>query len=138
MTDHGPRHNQPIHDAFHPAIYRTIVALTIWLVFSIWFFFDSGAYVVLTLAMITVFFFIVTMIPIMIWLNWRKNAPPDEVAETTGTLREWASQEVATWTGALSGRAAAIQTLLPIAAVSIGMTVFGIVYYFDIPHGAGY
>ena len=30
-----------------------------------------------------------------------------------------------------------MQILLPIAAVSIGMFVFGLVYYFDVPH-AGY
>ena len=40
-------------------------------------------------------------------------------------------------TGALSGREAAMQILLPIAAVSIGMTIFGLVFYFDVPH-AGY
>ena len=30
-----------------------------------------------------------------------------------------------------------MQILLPIAAVSIGMIIFGLVFYFDMPH-AGY
>ncbi len=33
----------------------------------------------------------------------------------------------------LSGREAAMQILLPIAAVAIGMTIFGLVFYFDVP-----
>jgi hypothetical protein len=34
----------------------------------------------------------------------------------------------------LTGREAAMQILLPIAAVSIGMFIFGLVCYFDVPH----
>jgi hypothetical protein len=45
-------------------------------------------------------------------------------------------EEFATSTGTLSGREAAQQILLPIVAVSIGMTIFGLVFYFDVPHAA--
>jgi hypothetical protein len=34
----------------------------------------------------------------------------------------------------MSAREAVTQVLLPLAAVSIGMTIFGLVYYFDVPH----
>jgi hypothetical protein len=34
----------------------------------------------------------------------------------------------------LRGKEAAMQILLPIAAVSIGMTIFGLVFLFDLPH----
>jgi hypothetical protein len=40
----------------------------------------------------------------------------------------------ATWTGGIPGREAAIQILLPIAAVAFGMTLFGLAFLFAVPH----
>ena len=136
MSTHT-HHDRPMHDGLHPFVYRSMIALTIWLVLSVWVFFNRGAYVGLTLAMITVFFVILVGIPVLIWKTWQHNAPAEETREPNESFDAWASQSFATRTGALSGREAAIQILLPIAAVSIGMFIFGLVYYFDIPH-AGY
>jgi len=124
-------------DGLHPLVYRSIIALTVWLVLSVWIFFDRGAYVGLTLAMITVFFVIVVGIPVLIWKSWQHNAPAEDTREPKETFAAWASQNFATWTGRLSGCEAATQILLPIAAVSIGMFIFGLVFYLDVPH-AGY
>ena len=137
MTTHAhpAQYNRPIHDGLHPLVYRSIVALTIWLVLSVWAFFNRGAYIGLTLAMITLFFVILVAIPVVIWKTWQHNAPPEETREPVESFEAWASQSFATSTGALSGREAAMQILLPIAAVSIGMTIFGLVFYFDVPHG---
>ena len=112
-----------------------MIGLTIWLVLSAWAFFNRGAYIGLTLAMITLFFVILVAIPVVIWKTWQHNAPPEETREPAESFDTWASQRFATSTGALSGREAAMQILLPIAAVSIGMTIFGLVFYFDVPHG---
>jgi hypothetical protein len=131
MADHAHHHNRPVNDELHPLVYKTMIGLTIWLVFSIWVFFGSGAYVGLILAMITLFFVVIVGIPTLIWLTWRRNVPADERRGISETLHDWASQDFTTWTGGLSGREAAMQILLPLAAVSIGMTVFGLVFYFD-------
>jgi hypothetical protein len=132
MTDHAHSHNLPIHDALHPLIYRAMLALTAWLVLSIWVLFGSaGSYVGLIFAMVTLFFVIVTGIPLLIWQTWRRNADRHDTAAPSERFRNWTSDGFATWTGNLSGREAATQILLPLAAVSIGMTVFGLVYYFD-------
>ncbi len=131
------RHRRPIHDSLHPIVYRSMIGLTAWLVLSVWVFFNRGAYVGLTLAMITLFFVIIVAIPVLIWKTWQHNAPREEMRAPTESFDAWASQRFATWTGALNGRQAAMQILLPIASVCIGMTVFGLVYYFDVPH-AGY
>ena len=37
-------------------------------------------------------------------------------------------------TGNVSGGEAALQILLPIAAVAFGMTIFGLVFLFTVPH----
>jgi hypothetical protein len=139
MTTHAQpvQHNRPIHDGLHPFVYRSMIGLTIWLVLSIWAFFSRGGYIGLTLAMITFFFLIIVAIPVLIWKSWQHNAPPDETRELVESYGWWASQRFVISTGALSGREAAMQILLPIAAVSIGMTIFGLVFYFDVPH-AGY
>jgi len=136
MADHYVQPHRPVHDGLHPLVYRSMIALTAWLVLSIWVFFDRGAYVGLTLVMITVFFVIAVGIPLLIWKTWQHNAPADETRETDESYAAWASQSFATWTGQLSGSEAAMQILLPLAAVSIGMFVFGLVYFFDVPSGA--
>lgn len=131
---HPARHKQPIRDGLHPLVYRSIIALTVWLVLSVWIFFNRGAYTGLTLAMITLFFLIVVSIPVLIWKSWQHNAPPEETREPVESFDAWASQSFATWTGALSGREAAMQILLPIAAVAVGMTIFGLVFDVVVPN----
>jgi hypothetical protein len=64
MSTHT-HHDRPMHDGLHPLVYRSMIALTIWLVLSVWVFFNRGAYVGLTLAMITVFFVILVGIPVL-------------------------------------------------------------------------
>jgi hypothetical protein len=52
------------------------------------------------------------------------------------TFREWSSHSFVTCTGGVSGREAAMQILLPlpIGAVAIGMTIFGLAFLFAVPH----
>jgi hypothetical protein len=136
MTTHTHHiHRQPGHDGLHPLVYRSIMGLTLWLVLSVWIFFNTGAYIGLTLAMITLFFVVIVAIPVLLWRTWQHNAPSSETRPPAESFRDWQSQDFATWTGGLTGREAAVQILLPIAAVSIGMTVFGLVFYLTVPHG---
>jgi len=53
-------------------------------------------------------------------------------------LRDWLSHSFDTWTGRATGRDAAAQILLPIAAVAFGMTIFGLVFLFTVPQLGGY
>jgi hypothetical protein len=128
-----PQNNPPVNDGLHPTVYKSLIALTIWLLLSIWFLFDRGAYVGLIVAMITVFFLILTGIQILIWLSWRRRAS-DARPERTENFRAWASQRFRTWTGDLTGGAAAVQILLPIMAVAFGMTIFGVIFDLTVPH----
>jgi hypothetical protein len=133
MNLNAPQFNPPANSELHPAIYKSLIGLTIWLVFSIWFLFDRGAYIELILAMITVLLLILTGIPLLIWLIWRQRAVKEE-HEPEESFHTWAAQKFSTWTGSLTGRAAAVQILLPIIAVSVGMTLFGLIFNFTVPH----
>lgn len=128
------RHNRPTNDELHPWIYRSMVGLTIWLVLSIIVLFHRGAYASLDAAVITFFFLVLVGIPALIWSSWRHNTDPNEQHGYVAPFNEWAHHSFETWTGGLSGRAAATQILLPIAAVAFGMTLFGLVYLFTLPN----
>ena len=133
MSAHLPvRHNRP-NDELHPLIYRSIVGLTIWLVLSVWVLFSRGAYEGLTLSVITLFFVILIGIPVLLWLTWRRNIDPNEQHNYVAPFGEWISHPFVTWTGGISGRDAAMQILLPIAAVAFGMTIFGLAFLFALP-----
>jgi hypothetical protein len=134
MNTHPTQHNRRRREELHPIVYRLIVGLAVWLVLSIWLLFNRGSYVALNLAMITVFFVIAVGIPLILGLTWLRNSAIYERNQDVMSFREWTACAFITRTGELSGREAAIQILLPIAAVSIGMTIFGLVFYIDVPN----
>ncbi len=64
------------------------------------------------------------------WWLWWKNRRRDVNQEEQESLRAWAAGDLDTWQDRVKGRNAAIEMLLPIAAVAFGMTAFGIVLHF--------
>lgn len=138
MYAHPDRRNAPVHDELHPLIYRAMIGLTLWLVVSIWALFDRGSYIGLTLGVITLFFLIAVGIPVLLWLTWQHNTAPEERNRLNEPLRDWLSHSFKTWTGVTTGKDAAAQVLLPIAAVAFGMTIFGLVFLFTVPQLVSY
>lgn len=128
------RHNRPTNDELHPVVYRSMIGLTIWLVLSILVLFHRGAYASLDLAVIAFFFLVLVAIPLLLWTTWRHNSDPHEQHGYIAPFREWSAQAFETWTGGISGHEAAMQILLPIAAVAIGMTIFGLTFLFTVPN----
>jgi hypothetical protein len=57
-----------------------------------------------------------------------KNRRPDVAPEDKESLRMWAAGELDTWQDRVKGTNAAVEMLLPVAAVAFGMTAFGIVF----------
>lgn len=121
------------HDELHPLVYRAMVGLTIWLVLSVWMLFSRGEYEGVTLTVITLFFIVLVGIPVLLWLTWRRNVDPNERHSCVAPFTEWTSHSFESWTGSVSGREAAIQILLPIAAVAFGMTIFGLTFLIAVP-----
>jgi hypothetical protein len=131
-------HNKPPNDELHPLVYRSMLGLAIWLVLSVWALFSRGSYQGLTLTVITLFFLIAVGIPVILWLTWRRNSNPNEQHGYVAPFGEWVTHPFMTWTGGISGGEAAIQILLPISAVAFGMTIFGLLFLFAVPHLGAY
>jgi hypothetical protein len=128
----------PVHrtgsDSLHPAVYGVIVALTAWFVLSAWIWF-SGGYTALDNVVITVFFLMAVGIPTLLWLIWRHHRAPYEAHDAKLPFRRWTAGEFHILTGGQPTLQATIEILLPIAAVAIGITIYGLVF-FIVAHSA--
>jgi hypothetical protein len=133
MTNQSSGQNPPVAQGLHPLVYKTVAALVLWFVLSVWVLFNRGTYMVLNIVAITGFFLIVVAIPFLIWLTWRKSTGVRSLPGQEKSFRDWTHAQFQTWTGPLSGREAATQIILPIAAGSLGITAFGLVLYFTLP-----
>ena len=122
-TAPGPGRNGQAH--FHPAVYRSMAGFAaLMLLASIAFFADGGPEAYLY-AVIAGFVLGSLGLPYLVRRMrrrdprpWRVTAPP---AVTGESLSGFARRDFAAGRSRISGREAAIQALLPIAAVGIGM-----------------
>lgn len=113
----------PVSDSLHPMIYAVMAGLLLVFVFWIWAAFDGSGYTDFLLAVVSGFFLMVVTIPFVLWRVRRKYS-----GETPGeTLRDWSSHEFDIRPGPMQGKYAAIEVLLPIAAVAFGMMAIAIV-----------
>jgi hypothetical protein len=76
-------------------------------------------------------------IPAALWrasvTAWRSNTSanatePADTGEASETVGTWLQGQFATWTDQEKSSTAAIEILLPIAAVAVGITALGIVF----------
>lgn len=133
MDKYHPRHNRHISDHLHPWVYRALIGLAGWFVLSVWVLFDGGEYTGLLLTVVTGLVAVMIAIPLLLWLAWtRAGGQPDD-PPSRESFHDWAAGEFQVWGSQINGREAATQVLLPVAAVVIGMTLFGIVMHVALP-----
>jgi hypothetical protein len=122
--------NKAVAGVLHPAVYMVLIGLTAWLVVAIWGFGYDGQTDYL-LAIVTGFLVIAVGIPSILALMVHRQSNSDETKSSTKTsLREWMAGDFDTWQDRVRGRNAAVEVLLPMAAIAIGMTAFAIVLHF--------
>jgi hypothetical protein len=125
-------------DHVHPLVYLAIIGLALWFVLSAWSFAADG-YTDWLLVVVSGFILVAVAIPSVLLLVWRNHREPGEDAGQHERLRDWAAGDLDTWQDRVKGSNAAVEMLLPIAAVAFGMTAFGIVFgivLYLTPHGA--
>ena len=116
---------RPITSRLHPRVYAMVIGLALWFVLSVWSFFTGAGVTDYLLFIVSGFIFVAVALPLVLSRVGRT----DGAAEIDGKLpsfHDWASWDFDTWQDRLSGAQAAVQILLPIAAVAFGMTAFGI------------
>ena len=125
--DHGNPLNgdaqRPSTSRLHRHVYLLGGALVSWFILAMWSFAAGGGLVDYLLFVVSAFLFVTVALSLILSRVGRGGTRAPE-----SSLREWARWGYETWTGRLSGMAAAAQILLPIAAAPIGMTAIGIIY----------
>ena len=124
MTRDLVAHNKPVFDQLHPNIYGAATGLVVW--------FAVAAYrqsdIELPLAMVSVLLLIALLVPWALSRVWKKYQRPHQVHPHKMAFRDWKEADFAVWGSKLHGKHAAIDMLLPLAAVAFGLTALGIVF----------
>ena len=121
-------HNKPVFDQLHPRIYGAAVGLIEWFALMAWVLFDRSSDISLSLMFVTVFFVVAIGLPWTLSLVWRKFQMPYEERLKPTSFHDWTNGHLAVWGARLRTRDAAIDVLLPLAAVSLGLTAIGLVF----------
>ncbi|MBI4273200.1 MAG: hypothetical protein HY659_00675 [Rhizobiales bacterium] len=129
MTRELVIYHRPSSDSLHPFVYWAATGLALWFVVAAWILFGAGSQMELMLTMVSVLMLMAIAIPFALWLIWRKSQNSDALRGKGETFRDWASGDFDTWQGRFKGAEAAIEILLPLAAVAFGITAIGIVLH---------
>ena len=127
------RSSLPVSQRLPRGMYWIMVGLAVWLVLSVWGFAGSG-YTGLVLSIVSLFLGIAVALPLLLALIARRRRARGLGLDQSepDTLKEWLTREFSEQTGTIGARAAAVQVLLPLAAVAFGMTIFALIHHFDI------
>lgn len=125
------RPSLPVSQRLPRQIYWIIIALSVWLILSVWGFAANDT-TGLVLAVVSLFILVVVALSLSLGHIARRHRRWRDDRAEPETLRDWLGRDFGSQSEELRGRAAAIQVLLPIMAVSFGMTLFAIVHHLDI------
>jgi hypothetical protein len=122
-------HNKPVFNHLHPKIYGAAAGLIAWFTLMAWVLFDYNGGASESLMIVTVLFVVAIALPAVLSLVGQKdNGMPHEGRSQPPTLHDWRDGDFEVWGAKLHGRDAAIDVLLPLMAVSFGLTAIGIVF----------
>jgi hypothetical protein len=116
--------DRPALNGLHPYVYGAIATLVLWFVLAIWSSFASDGYTDWLLTVVSGFLLIFVAIPFVLSRVSRDDA---DDGNPQRTFRNWASSDFDTWQYRLKSWNAALEVLLPMAAIAFGMTAFGVV-----------
>src|SRR5882724_4715260 len=120
MSEKPAHRNRPVSSHFHPLIYRGFAGLALCFVLALWGFARSGEAGYL-LAVASGIVALAIGVLTAVWLVRHGDRRGGAAGEGEDLLGGWASGEFETWTGRVRGVIAAVEALLPIAAVAFGM-----------------
>jgi len=116
--------DRPAMDGLHPYVYAAVAALVLWFIVSVWAAFAGDGYTDWLLVVVSGFLLVAVAIPFVLSQVSRVDA---DGAASQNSFRDWTSCEFDTWQYRLKCKHAAIEVLLPVAAIAFGMTAFGVI-----------
>lgn len=124
VDQQSPPVDKPVSDELHPAIYAALVGAVAWFAIAIWGF-ARDAYTDWLLVVVSAFALIAVAIPTILS---RVGHDRRASAGRKQHLFDWASGDFATWTDRCKASNAAVEVLLPLGAIALGMTAIAIVF----------
>lgn len=122
------RQNRAVSTRLHPLVYMAMASLALWLIISVWGFASDG-YADWLLAVVSGFIcIVVTLLFVLSRVGSHDPGAGKSKVRKAANFHDWAGGEFSTWQDKIRGRNAAIEILLPLAAVAFGMTAIAIVY----------
>jgi hypothetical protein len=103
-----------VSDQLHPLVHKAAAGLLIWFVVAAWLLFSGALAIPAALRRA----FVVA----------QRGEPDDPAKEPSETFGAWLQGRFATWTDQEESSTAAMEVLLPLAAVAFGVTAMGIVF----------
>jgi len=118
-----------VSDQLHPSVHKAAAGLLIWFVVAAWLLFGGAGYIDLALVIVSVLVFMALAIPAALRrayvvaqrgepLIWPRSLPRPSAPGCRAALRP----------GRTKSSTAAMEVLLPLAAVAFGITALGIVF----------
>jgi hypothetical protein len=121
-------HNRPVSDQLHPMVFKAMAGLVLSFALSTWILFDRQSDAELPLAVVSGLLAGAMLLPWLLWRVWdRENSSRDQNGRKP-SFRDWAFADFETWQGKQRGSRAAIEALLPIAALAFGLMALGIAF----------
>jgi hypothetical protein len=120
-----------VSDQLHPLVHKAAAGFLIWFVVAAWLLFGGAGYIDLALVIVSVLVFMALAIPAALrraFVVAQRGEPDDPAKEPSETFGAWLQRRFATWTDQEESSTAAMEVLLPLAAVAFGITALGIVF----------
>jgi hypothetical protein len=126
---HHDRTNQKhrmVSDQLHPVVYLALIGAAVGFALAAWGF-GADPYADYLLVIVSGFILVAVGIPAILARVGRKHGARGR--ETSETFRDWATGDLDTGQDRVRGANAAIEILLPLSAVVIGMLAIAVVFY---------
>ena len=133
MSDSNNPSERPAATALHPVVYAILIGLVSWLIIAVWGFGRDRLSDYL-LVIVSGFIALFVAIPTTLWLMAQRQRSSDQEGQRNQpSFRDWSAGDFGTWQDKVKGANAAVEILLPIAALAVGMTAFAVVAHYTIP-----
>lgn len=127
MRQEKHRSSSSTSDRLHPHVYTALAGTAVWFALAAWSFASDG-YSEYLMVIVSAFAIVAVTIPYVLWRTGRRHGRGPDAGPDDRSFSDWASGEFATWQDRTKGANAAIEVLLPMTAIAIGMTAIGIVF----------